>query len=251
MTATDIGALLRQRYALPEWVIAFEVLNGTGAQASRSADAVAINCYPSKGCEIVGLEVKVSRGDWLRELKASDKAVAVGAFCDRWYVVATDAVVKREELPIGWGLIVASDAGLRVAVQPPANEAPKTITRSFLASMLRSVAKVDAEATKRAVDRANDEGFKAGQEWGLKNAAAGHVTRDLEDLRKRVREFEGASGISIERNYGCKASGAAVKAFEVALAAPDNLRYIADRFRKTATALDECLSSISTLEPRP
>lgn len=214
MTSERIHALLRERHALPEWVLAFEVANGTGSQAQRYADAVAMNCFPSKGCEILGFEIKVSRSDWLRELKKSGKSVPVARFCDRWYVVAPDGIVKREELPRGWGLIVGKDDALRVAVQPPVNEEAKDVTRSFMASMLRRVGRLTDEATKE-VERRAVQRTEAVERQRVRDSLPDSVLeRKYAELQANVQAFETASGLSIRYGWDLPAVGKAVKALQ-------------------------------------
>lgn len=66
-----------------------------------------------------GHEVKVSRGDWLRELQDPSKAAAWSRYCDRWWLVAPSGVARPDELPAGWGLMEVAGSGLRVTVQAP------------------------------------------------------------------------------------------------------------------------------------
>jgi hypothetical protein len=79
-TAAEVRAALMNRYCAPEWATFFEVANSTGGGAVRSADAVAMSLYPSRGLRLHGFEIKVSRSDWLHELKQPDKSVAVQRF---------------------------------------------------------------------------------------------------------------------------------------------------------------------------
>lgn len=72
----------------------------------RTADFVALDLWPSKGYQVIGHEVKVSRSDWLTELRDPDKAEAWKQYCHRWYLVVPDAgLVRPGELPEGWGLL--------------------------------------------------------------------------------------------------------------------------------------------------
>jgi hypothetical protein len=125
----------------------------------RTADAVAMDLWPSKGLEIHGHEVKVSRSDWLTELKDPAKCEPVKRYCDRWWLVVSDrAIVKPGELPSDWGLLVVADRkfsrwnperrgydvgveqSVRVAVQAPRLK-PEPISRDFVAPLLRATAK--------------------------------------------------------------------------------------------------------------
>jgi hypothetical protein len=51
------------------------------------------------------VEVKISRGDWLREIKAPTKARLALAVSNFMWVAAPAGVVKSEELPAHWGLL--------------------------------------------------------------------------------------------------------------------------------------------------
>ena len=95
ISAASVKASLRDRYAAPEWAILFEVADRTGTGASRRVDAVAMNFYPSRGLEVHGFEIKVSRSDWRRELVDPAKAEANFGACDRRWLVAPPGVVTR------------------------------------------------------------------------------------------------------------------------------------------------------------
>lgn len=72
----------------------------------RTADALAIDTWQSKGMELHGFEVKCTRSDWLTELKQPEKSAPFRDVCDRWWLVIADAaMVKPGELPDGWGLM--------------------------------------------------------------------------------------------------------------------------------------------------
>lgn len=85
------------------WIIAEHVRSSAGFDARRTADALAIDTWPSKGLELHGFEVKCSRSDWLAELRQPDKAETFRRFCDRWWLVTSDRSIVRDDLPGGWG----------------------------------------------------------------------------------------------------------------------------------------------------
>ena len=101
-TTEELRALLRKKYAAPEYALFEEVRNGTGFSRSvtRSADALAYSLWPSRGLELHGFELKISRSDWQRELLKPAKAEALQQFCDRWWVVAPVDLVQPGELPV-------------------------------------------------------------------------------------------------------------------------------------------------------
>lgn len=204
---------LRERFAAPEWALFFEVRNGTGFdRAARSADAIAMSLWPSRGLEFYGFEVKRSRADWLRELKDPAKAEAIAAYCDRWWIVVDDrAIVKDGELPATWGLLALHGKALRCEREATLLT-PKPFDRLFVAALLRSAQKASPgdALVKAAVDAARVEMQKM-------HSAALEEWRDrLRDTQSRheklLADFEEASGVDLrERWADPKKIGAAVR----------------------------------------
>lgn len=138
------------------WVRAEHVRNGTGFNGYdeadyakygrslgqlRTADFIAIDTWESKGHEIHGCEVKVSRSDWLHELADPTKAEAFKQFCDRWWLVVPDAsIVRPGELPPGWGLLAFRGSVLHAVHRAPRLE-PKPIPKPIWISLMRSASK--------------------------------------------------------------------------------------------------------------
>ncbi len=184
VTADEIVDRLRRRYSPPEWIFLAEVPDSTGFDSKRRADGVAVSTWPSEGLEIHGFEVKVSRADFLRELRLPgvprDKWIAVGRHCDRWWLVVSDRTIVREgELPPQWGLMVASGDGLRAHVQAPSmrylgeSSEREPVDRGFVASLVRAA-------------------FKATDpfaEWRYKNKLEFQVAMSFVDLGVSIREF--------------------------------------------------------------
>jgi len=126
--------LLKRKHNGDGWAFMFEVSDIIGWVKSR-ADAIAVNLYKN---EIVGFEIKASRGDWLNELKHPEKAERIKKFCDFWYVAAPKDLIKPDELPNGWGLMEATEHTLRIKVR--ATKLEKTpMTPAFLSSLMRSM----------------------------------------------------------------------------------------------------------------
>jgi hypothetical protein len=133
----------------PRYVVAEHVRNqgGFGGYWSpdkkplRTADALVIDLWPSSGYTIHGFEVKVSRSDWLTELKDPEKAEAFKPYCNQWWLVVPDKGIVRNDLPDGWGLLaIAPDGCLKVAKRAPKLDA-QPVPVDLMAAWLRSVAK--------------------------------------------------------------------------------------------------------------
>lgn len=150
--SNGIATALRQRYCPPEWALFFEVANATGGFASRRADAIAMNLWPSRGLAFHGFEIKVARYDWLREIKNPAKAEVIARYCDFWWVVTPCNLIKDGELPETWGLLEVNEQGnIR---QKTAAIKTKAVPhdRAFIASLLRSAGNLGTVDIERIVD---------------------------------------------------------------------------------------------------
>ena len=157
-TEAALTVALREKYQPPTFAFLPQVADGTGSNKSRTADAIVMGLWPSRGLDIIGFEIKVSRSAWLQELKKPAKAESIARFCDQWYVVVADVgIVKDGELPSAWGLMAPRGNGkLWTHKEAPMKEA-EPITRRFLAAILRNAAcwtvpkvEIDSAAVARA-----------------------------------------------------------------------------------------------------
>lgn len=146
MNAHDLKKALRVRYAPPEWVLLDEVRSHTGHKDKPTyADAFAMSTYPSRGLQTIGFEIKVSRADWLQELKNPDKADTIGKYCDLWYLVTNKAdIFKSDEIPPNWGVLVYGSDRFRVHKEAVRNEATP-LSREFVAALLRKATSKDED----------------------------------------------------------------------------------------------------------
>lgn len=198
MKTPEVKSLLRARFCSPEWAIFFEVGDGTGATQRRWADAVAMNMYPSRGLEIHGFEIKVSRSDWLRELKDPAKSSPVQQYCDRWWIVAPKDIIKPGELPPTWGHYDVTPGGIRQIVAAPKLDAIPT-TRAFMAAMMRRAGGVDEGEVRAVVER---ERQKLDEQYSARvHREVEMRTRKSSETLEKLAEFERETGLSLN-GYG-------------------------------------------------
>lgn len=129
----------RQGTIADRWVRAEHVRSTQDYRLSLSvADFIALDKYSSAQA-IHGHEVKVSRADWLTELRDLSKSERIKRYCNFWWLVVSDAgIVKDGELPEGWGLMVKSGDGLRAKVKAPVLS-PEPLTLDFIAGLAAAV----------------------------------------------------------------------------------------------------------------
>ncbi len=203
LTADAMWKLLQKRYGeSDEWVILSEVRNRAGFDASRTADAIAMNMWPSRGLRLHGFEIKVSRSDWVRELRDPAKAEAFHGLVDYWWLVVSDPTFVHDgELPDGWGLLAPRGPGLGVFTE--ARRHPDVTTpRDFLAALLRRAKReVTPEAVHARTRREGyDEGLAAGRTANIDALQQLRAERDRE--RATIAEFEEVIGQPIRRWTG-------------------------------------------------
>jgi hypothetical protein len=160
-----------------------------------------MNLWPSRGLALHGFEFKVYRNDWLRELQNPAKAEPVAQYCDYWWVIAGDKnIVRDDELPETWGLMEVRDGKLAIVKAAPKKDAAP-VSRSFTAALFRRLSEIDNAEVEQLAQRRVDE-LDASRRASFEQRVA-ERTRDYENLRKRVADFERLSGINLEdwRNH--------------------------------------------------
>jgi hypothetical protein len=200
LSTPALEALLRERYPREKYALLFDVPDAVSLDQRRRIDAIAFGCWASLGRSLEGFELKISRADWLREMKQVNKADPFVALCDRfWLVTADSTMAKLDEIPACWGWMAATKTGLRV--QRPAAKLPgcgKSFPRDFVIGVMRRLqddllVSPDVRAhieqrVKESTDRV-DERIR----WATQKAQA-----ELKENKDAIREFEEASGIEFK-----------------------------------------------------
>lgn len=215
-----------------------QVANGTGAIARRTADALLVQTWPSRGLSLTGVEYKRTVHDWRRELRNGQKAEPVAAYCHFWLVLAPKGIVPVNEIPAGWGLweFDERDRLLRTKA-PPIQNNVKDLDLGFLSSILRSAEKKNRNSVTLSADRrALEEEFDKRVDGAVK-----HRTRFQADLETRVKAFEEASGIEIRHGWGHEKLGEGLRKY---LSNPD--RFI-DRLKMDRTDLQRILTMLNEI----
>lgn len=192
---------LRARYLKDgngvQWTFVTEVQSFGG----RSCDALAFGMWPSHGHAIHGHELKVSRADWLRELRDMGKAEPFTSIVDYWWLVVSDKSIVRGDLPIGWGLMIPHGKGLKV-VTPAARREPMVLDRATHAAIMRAIFRAAEEHYRLRYEEraAADDAFeKSRRDDGT---LLGQVQRELKAERAAVEAFERESGVLLSKWRG-------------------------------------------------
>lgn len=191
VTAHDIKSALATRYSRPEWCVFFEVADQSGGYSKRYADAVAMSIWPSRGYQIHGFEIKVSRSDFVNEMRDPNKADAVGQYCDYWWLVTPPRLVEAPELPEAWGLMVRQKNGLRVVKQAP-KKPTSQLDRGFAAALLRRSMDLQSSHVRMEVEKGNAERQKQVAEVVARRTK--QIAADEAKHREWIERFEATLG---------------------------------------------------------
>ncbi len=198
LTAAQIVSLLERKYSSAAWAFFAEVSNATGSYVCNRADGLAISLWPSRGLHFHGFEVKVSRRDWLNELKRPRKAETIGKFCHFWWLVIGDeSIVADGELPSGWGLQLVRKTKLIVLKEAPMLE-PQPPTHGFVAAVLRKYADAMIPRATLTEQLEHERKELIQQAQSSTKFEVEQLKKGRANLRKSIAEFESASGISID-----------------------------------------------------
>ena len=202
----NVHHMIAAKFPAPEYACLFEVRNATGfSRSPRTADALVMSLWPSRGLELWGIEIKNDRYDWVREKANPAKAEEIAKYCDRWWLAVADKdIVKPGELPPAWGLMAPKGNRLQVVKEAEKLEA-KPIDRLFLGALLRNSSQVGVALAVEAERKRLEEQHERDKEHKLKWAE-----EQLAELKKTVATFEAASGVTIQR-WDAEDIGAAVK----------------------------------------
>lgn len=199
MSITNPWPLIQKKFPSSEYALLEEVRDKAGFNASRAADGIAINLWPSRGLHVNGIEVKSYRSDWLSELKKPMKAENIFKFCDYWWLIAAaEGIVKPEEIPKTWGFMEVQKERLKVIIEAP-KLTPEPMDRHFVAALLK-------RATKGLIPASSiEERIKEQVELRLENKCSHQditverLEKQLKEQSEMIRDFEDKSGVRINR----------------------------------------------------
>lgn len=217
VTSGQVFEALREKYGRSAVVIA-EVPNATGYRNTvRRLDAVAVGCWPSRGLYFHGIEIKVSRSDLRRELNKPEKAEAIAAYCDSFWIACPKGLCDPEEIPEAWGLYELAKGKIKIA-KHPTGEATREVDRDWVAALVRAV-----------VEQQSDETVLAKRESAAKREAWAEAQAHYEESNEKLHAEARAAHEELHRfkrvlqgfRYGSKATP---EQLAVVMRALDSLR---------------------------
>ena len=244
MTADNVRAALDSVWGPAENVIVDEAPTDASRQGTK-IDRLVISCWPSRGLELDGIEIKVSLSDFRRELKNTAKGDWWWWHVHRFWLAVPEPMAKKvkDELPSGWGLLACSSKQTRVMVKPEKHDAER-LPWTAVVGLMRTV----NGAGWGALQRRYDEGYQKGLEAGRRQSGDDRFKNALDELRTKVDAFEESSGMRITGWVDAKEVGEMVNVVMAARRAGGigaRLSRAADMLDGEALTLRELVASLN------
>lgn len=120
MRSQDAVAAIMRRHPPPRYAAFPEMCTAAGFDKKRRLDVWVMDTWPSSRFERICYEVKISRGDYLSEIKNPEKRRAGMLLSNRFVFAVPTGLIRIEELPYDCGLLeVAEDGGTVMRVEAP------------------------------------------------------------------------------------------------------------------------------------
>jgi hypothetical protein len=203
-TADEVKALLHDYYSASDWwrqewlaVAEMELPAVNELGGNRRIDFLAVNLWwGTRGFQVVGHEIKVSRADWLNELSLFGKADETARYCTAWCIVCPRGIVQEGELPEGWGLMeVVGKGKVRRNVTPEPREA--IFDREFAWRLMHKATKTHVQAL-RDLESKQRESQTEDVEERVREVAKAEEQR-AEKAEAKLQEIRTVTGLDLGR----------------------------------------------------
>jgi hypothetical protein len=229
LTEHDAIELLHKSCSKSGQLVLPQVRNATGFSSQvRTADALVVETWPSRGQSFTGIEYKRTRADWMRELAQPAKPDEIAQFCKFWVVLAPAGLIEVGEVPEFWGLWEIK-GGRIFRTKPPVATEYSDPSVSFVCAILRSNRSYEpSRMFRHLIESEVNESLAARHDAALKTERERY-----RDLNEKVQKFETATGLTLRWGVdrACKVGPEIVRH----LAKPSDLRDTAKRHREALT----------------
>lgn len=255
MNNIDIYTILQGRYRPNDFALMAEVSDKAGHSRTGSLDYVAVDLWPSRGLAIHGIELKRSRGDWLRELKNPAKQENHFKECNHFWLLTTDeSIAKLEEIPITWGWLNIKGDRIYTKKEAPRLE-PLQLSKHFAVAMLKRASDKSGWMLRDEIKSEIDAARKIGEDAGKNRRES--LEKEINKLRTAVSDFERASGINLNSYHRWSTNptkmGQIVKFIESGGASllRDSLLKLEPHVEQMLANIKSHLANVPALEPLP
>lgn len=189
-----------------EWIVLFELRDGTGwSGRGQRMDAFAMHTWPSRKFHRVGYEIKLSRGDFLNELKQFYKRDWAMSITNEFWFVAPPKIIEVAELPENCGLLIVTGDGNGL--------------KTARAAVQRSVEDLKMPQIASILRKASPQTVFDSVRWSLagRELTDENLTKILEDEQDRLTQNEISSRVREEVKVKLEATTESLRNYAEAL----------------------------------
>lgn len=202
MKTAELLLKLSKKFPSPQYAFLSQVRNQTGygqaVGAIRTADALALGLWKSRGYYLHGFELKISRSDWLHELKDPSKAEAIAEYCDLFsLVISEESIIDVSEVPKTWGIMVAKNGTIKTLREAPLQES-KAMDRAFLCGFMRNVTEQIERNYVPRVEHVKEIEDKVSARMAAAIEKSNREVVEYHKLIENLQKFEKSSGIDLK-----------------------------------------------------
>lgn len=198
MNEGQVAEAIRAKWKNKGCIVLTQVRNGVGFDraTTRTADALAVSTWPSRGLYAEGFEIKVSKYDLKRELAMPEKAEAIAQFCRHWWVAAPAGLIDESfDIPQAWGIVEVDGKLTAKIVKPAPVLTEKPMDSLFVCSVLRNFA-------EGYVPSSDIQKLAAPLIEKAKADAISSSGERLKKLERAFQKFKEVSGVDLLTDYG-------------------------------------------------
>ena len=197
--------------------------------STRRADLLAISLVRSRP-GIHGIEIKVNRSDWLKELNTPKKADAF-YFCDYFYLAAPAGLWQNGEVPEAWGILEYDNGKVRQVKDPLKLDARYDFT--FLKTLLGRILRPESAEIAKARSEGYSAGYKDGEKSQTPNNEVNRLKHELGRYQENFEKFKANSGIEIDSVWDLGEIGKIVRKIQLGAKADEEFKHAKERIEST------------------
>lgn len=226
ITAEDVRKALHSKFRTDQYL---KIEEFSEYDTGRRIDFMAVSLVRSRP-GIHGIEIKVSRSDWLKEMQIAKKADAF-YFCDYYYLASPPGIWQNGEVPEGWGIYEFQGNKIKLIRNPAA--LPSKYDFVFLKTLLGRVLRPESSAISKARGEGYNEGYKDGEKSKSPEYKLSSLKRELDAYKKNFEEFRTRSGIEIDSIWHLGEIGRIVRMIQMGINADEEYRHAKERIELT------------------
>lgn len=212
--------------------------------SGRRVDLLAVSLVRSRP-GVHGVEIKVSRSDWLREMNMAKKADAF-YFCDFYYLASPPGVWQSGEVPHAWGIMEIQNGKVKVLREP--TRLNSRYDFMFLKTLIGRMLNPDLSALQKRYNEGYDQGRKDGEKSSNAQMHVETLKREIGIYEENFKKFKDVSGMDLPSVWSLGDIGEIVKKVQSKNEAMEEIERFSKNMDRFIDRLQRCRKEIDGRE---